>query len=75
MRQFEYPRPQLVRDGWTSLNGEWDLAFDDGCRHRRPGPEIDWTHRINVPFAPEAQASGIGDQGFHPCVWYRRRAL
>jgi len=72
MRQFEYPRPQLVRDSWTSLNGAWDLAFDDGCRHRYPTPDIDWTHRIEVPFAPEAQASGIGDQGFHPCVWYRR---
>ena len=23
-----YPRPQLVRDNWTDLNGEWDFAFD-----------------------------------------------
>ena len=22
----EYPRPQLVRSNWTSLNGEWDYA-------------------------------------------------
>ena len=72
MLQFEYPRPQLVRDGWTSLNGERDLAFHAARQHRGPLDAIDWTHRILVPFAPEAAASGIGDQGFHPCVWYRR---
>ena len=22
----EYPRPQMVRDGWTNLNGDWDYA-------------------------------------------------
>ena len=22
----DYPRPQLVRDGWTCLNGDWDYA-------------------------------------------------
>ena len=25
----EYPRPQLVREKWQSLNGFWDFAFDD----------------------------------------------
>ncbi|NGZ86232.1 glycoside hydrolase family 2 protein [Duganella aceris] len=73
MRQFEYPRPQLVRPEWTSLNGEWEFAFDDALRHAGPHDDIDWRQRIEVPFAPEAAASGIGDEGFHPCVWYRRR--
>jgi beta-galactosidase/beta-glucuronidase len=27
---------------------------------------------ITVPFPPESPSSGIGDQGFHPVVWYRR---
>ena len=26
----EYPRPQLVRDSWQNLNGEWDFLFDFG---------------------------------------------
>ena len=24
----EYPRPQLVRDNWLCLNGEWDFEID-----------------------------------------------
>jgi len=73
MSQFEYPRPQLVRSEWQSLNGAWDFAFDDERRYRLPSDPIAWTHRITVPFAPEAQASGIGDQGFHTVCWYRLR--
>jgi beta-galactosidase/beta-glucuronidase len=71
MSQFEYPRPQLVRKDWTLLNGAWQCAFDDALRHTGPDSDIAWTHTIIVPFAPESAASGIGDQGFHPCVWYR----
>jgi beta-galactosidase/beta-glucuronidase len=71
MSQFEYPRPQLVRDEWTSLNGEWEFAFDNALRFSGPEDDIEWDHRILVPFAPEAAASGLGDQDFHPCVWYR----
>ena len=26
--QKEYPRPELVRENWIDLNGEWDFAFD-----------------------------------------------
>ena len=25
----DYPRPQMVRDSWRSLNGEWEFRFDD----------------------------------------------
>ena len=28
MPQFAYPRPQLVRPQWTSLNGRWKFTFD-----------------------------------------------
>lgn len=72
MSQFEYPRPQLVRTAWTSLNGVWEFAYDDAQRYCGPDDDIAWTHRITVPFAPEAAASGLGNQDFHPCVWYRR---
>ena len=26
----EYPRPELVRENWLNLNGEWDFEFDFG---------------------------------------------
>jgi beta-galactosidase/beta-glucuronidase len=72
MSAFEYPRPQLVRAAWLSLNGAWQFAFDAARQWRGPDDDIEWTHTITVPFPPEAELSGIGDTGFHPCCWYRR---
>jgi beta-galactosidase/beta-glucuronidase len=72
MSQFEYPRPQLVRDNWTNLNGKWRFRYDDEMRCKMPGDVKDWTHEINVPFAPETRASGIADTGFHRACWYER---
>ncbi|MES2830440.1 MAG: glycoside hydrolase family 2 TIM barrel-domain containing protein [Pseudomonadota bacterium] len=72
MSEFMYPRPQLVRTAWTNLNGQWQFAFDDEKRYRRPSDSIVWTHEITVPFSPESNASGIGDTGFHSRCWYRR---
>jgi len=72
-----YPRPQLVRPSWTDLGGEWDLRFDDdddGLRAKwfAPATAITFDRTITVPYPPESPASGIGDTGFHPVVWYRR---
>lgn len=66
-----YPRPQLVRDNWTSLNGSWDFAIDHGAEwsDRRT---IDWSGKIEVPFSPETPASGVGETGFYRAIWYRR---
>ncbi len=72
MAEFSYPRPQLVRAHWQSLNGPWKFAFDDENRFKLPSDQIAWTHEITVPFSPESQASGIGDRGFHTICWYRR---
>jgi beta-galactosidase/beta-glucuronidase len=72
MSEFEYPRPQLVRDNWTNLNGKWRFRYDDEMRCKLPRDIHDWTHEINVPFAPETRASGIGDTGFHRACWYER---
>jgi hypothetical protein len=67
-----YPRPQLQRDGWYSLNGQWEFAFDpDGTWSG--ADEVDWTNEITVPFAPEAPFSGIGHDGFFRVCWYRKR--
>jgi beta-galactosidase/beta-glucuronidase len=70
-----YPRPQLVRNAWKSLDGVW--AFDDDRVGRRQRWfDVDAAHRfsasITVPFPPESRASGVHDTGFHPVVWYRR---
>lgn len=72
MSQFMYPRPQLVRDSWSSLNGVWRFCFADDAHYSAPTDPIEWTHDIVVPFAPEANASGLGDTSFHTCCWYRR---
>ncbi|SOE02264.1 glycoside hydrolase family 2 protein [Blastococcus haudaquaticus] len=84
VRAFEqdgtYPRPQLMRDAWTDLTGTWQFAYDDereGLLHRwhQHSDLHDRTvfdRDIVVPFPPESPASGIGDTGFHPVLWYRR---
>ena len=66
-----YPRPQLRRDEWISLNGEWEFAIDPEARWSLPD-EVSWDDTINVPFAPETEASGIGDSGLYRACWYRR---
>jgi beta-galactosidase/beta-glucuronidase len=72
MADFLYPRPQLVRDEWQSLNGPWKFTFDDEKQYKFPGDSIKWTSEIQVPFPPESKASGIDDQGFHNVCWYQR---
>lgn len=69
----EYPRPQLRRDKWLNLNGEWQFEFDPGDSGLERGLlERKLESRILVPFAPESTASGIGDVDFHQAVWYRQ---
>ena len=64
-----YPRPQMRRDSYINLNGEWDFAVSSGK------PET-FDMRITVPFCPESRLSGIGrhfEEGAP--LWYRRRFL
>ncbi|WP_437924979.1 glycoside hydrolase family 2 TIM barrel-domain containing protein [Sorangium sp. So ce291] len=70
-REHGYPRPQLRRAGWTSLNGTWAFALDPEARWRRPG-EVVWDRAIEVPFSPETERSGIGEMGFYRACFYRR---
>jgi beta-galactosidase/beta-glucuronidase len=72
-----YPRPQLVRENWTDLGGEWRLRFDDGhvgLAERWYAAEqlVRYDRTVVVPFPPESAASGVHDTGFHPVVWYER---
>lgn len=69
-----YPRPQLVREHWTDLSGRWEFQTDDTDVGRADGWHTaeSLTGTITVPFPPESPASGVGDTGFHPVLWYRR---
>ncbi len=68
-----HPRKMFRRDKWKTLNGEWDFCFDDEQKFNTPNDVQQWTHKINVPFAPETKASGINDTNFHPRCWYQRK--
>lgn len=67
-----YPRPQLRRSNWTSLNGTWEFALDPAGVWAGPD-DVVWTQHIEVPFAPETALSGIDDRGIYRACWYRRR--
>ena len=65
----EYPRPQLVRAAWQTLNGPWDYAVTP----RDASQPSSWDGRILVPFPIESRLSGVrravGDSGR---LWYHR---
>jgi hypothetical protein len=67
-----YPRPQLRRDEWLSLNGTWEFQLDAEAELSRP-EQVSWTRSIEVPFSPETSRSGISDTGLYRACWYRRR--
>jgi beta-galactosidase/beta-glucuronidase len=70
--QRGYPRPQLRRAQWYSLNGSWEFALDPDGVWGSPA-EVQWSDHIFVPFAPEAPLSGVGHTGFVRACWYRHR--
>lgn len=75
MPRAEYPRPQLERADWMSLNGVWKFAFDDDNRGLREkwfeSAALD--QEIIVPFVFQSLLSGIGTNAFHDIVWYARQ--
>ena len=75
----EYPRPQLTRDAWQSLNGLWEYAIVDRPAGESGVPTADgaapqsWAGKILVPFAPESSLSGVGKSVTkEQFLWYRR---
>ena len=69
--EMGYPRPLFSRRNWQSLNGTWEFAIDPEGIHANP-QQVEWSARIQVPFAPETARSGIADTGLYRACWYRR---
>ena len=64
-----YPRPQLKRERWLNLNGQWDYAITPPSVVR---PER-MDGKILVPFAVESRLSGVARRvDPDDRVWYRR---
>src|SRR5262249_19797640 len=71
----EYPRPQMVRENWTNLNGLWDYAIAGQTSPvgQASGLPEKWDGKILVPFPIESALSGVmkrvaPDQR----LWYHR---
>jgi hypothetical protein len=79
----EYPRPELIRERWQSLNGYWEYAI----RPTGTLPPETFDGRILVPFPLESVLSGVAkplapDQTLHyrrsfslPHSWRKDRLL
>ena len=64
----DYPRPQLERARWLSLNGQWQ--YGQGHPGEAPPFGQDLPQTVLVPFPIEAPLSGIGREDTYG--WYRR---
>jgi len=62
----EYPRPQLRRDSYLSLCGEWELFDAQG--------DEKFIGNIKVPYPPESRLSGVREyEGDFSHVVYKKK--
>ncbi len=66
----EYPRPQMVRDEWSNLNGKWDYAVTNIKQTETPEK---WDGKILVPFCLESKLGGVQELlAEDEALWYHR---
>lgn len=64
----EYPRPQMVRSNWMSLNGLWQFQPGTGTDPVPTNKTL--SSAILVPYPMESALSGV--MQYNPWSWYRR---
>jgi beta-galactosidase/beta-glucuronidase len=65
----EYPRPQMVRENWTNLNGPWDYAILEKGQSK----PAQFQGKITVPYPVESYLSGvIKAVGAEKELWYNK---
>lgn len=77
---INHPNPQLRRDQWQSLNGQWQFGYQKAVRGYKFATDSSsllalkskCTTEITVPFCIESQLSGIGYTDFLNIVWYKK---
>ena len=70
----EHPKPQFQRNDWMNLNGTWDFEIDNGVsgKERKMFADYTFNSKINVPFCPESELSGVNNKDFMNAVWYKK---
>ncbi len=63
--------PESAEPGGTAAELAPKASGEVPARRAERATRDPFDQRIVVPFPPESSASGIGDTGFHPVVWYR----
>ena len=72
---FDYPRPDLGRESYILLDGEFQFEYDS----RNVGKKKNWfgdpdfTKKIIAPFPPQSESSGICDKNPPNIIWYAKR--
>ena len=73
----EHPQPQMQREDWVNLNGEWNFYIDYGNsgKDRKLYKDTELPQKIIVPFCPESRCSGVENTDFMPAVWYQKKLM
>ena len=64
-----YPRPQMRRNSFLNLNGQWDFSVQSYCSAE------EYEGKILVPFCPECSLSGVKKHFAEGSVLRYRRAF
>lgn len=67
-KRAEHPDPQFERANYECLNGTWDFSYGKVCGKENCALDL----KIEVPFCPESELSGIHNTDFiTDCVYSR----